>query len=177
VDKGWIELDGRPLITHVLARFAPQVSEVIISANRNVERYEGLGHPVVTDQVSGFAGPLAGLHAALGLARYDLVCTVPCDSPLLPLDLVARLRKALQESQARAAVATTGGRLQPVFALYQRSLRADLGSYLAAGEHKAEAWQRRLERIEVSFDDAPDAFRNVNTPEDLAALRQRPQSL
>ena len=155
----------------MLARFAPQVSEVIISANRNVERYAGLGHPVVTDQVSGFAGPLAGLHAALERARYDLVCTVPCDSPLVPLDLVVRLRTALEKSSAEVAVARGGDRLQPVFALCRRSLREDLGHYLAAGQSKVEAWQERLQRVEVSFDDAAEAFRNINTSEDLADLQ------
>jgi molybdopterin-guanine dinucleotide biosynthesis protein A len=159
----------------VLARFAPQVSEVIISANRNVERYASLGHPAVSDQISGFAGPLAGLHAALERARYDLVCTVPCDSPLLPLDLVARLRAALEESGAEVAVARAGDRLQQVFALCRRRLRADLGSYLTAGQSKVEAWQQRLHRVEVSFDDAPEAFRNVNTSADLVALRHRAQ--
>lgn len=173
VDKGWIDLDGHPLIAHVLARFAPQVSEVIISANRNLERYAGFGHAVVTDAVAGFAGPLAGLHAGLERARYDLVCTVPCDSPLLPLDLVVRLRTALEQSEAELAVACAAGRLHPVFLLCRRSLREDLGSYLAAGERKVEAWHRHLHRVEVSFDDTPEAFRNINTPEELAALRQR----
>ena len=126
LDKGWIELGGRPLIAHVLARFAPQVSEVIISANRNLDRYAGFGHAVVADETPGFAGPLAGLLAGFSRARFGLVCTVPCDSPFVPLDLVVRLHSALQENAADVAVARTADRIHPVFALYRRDLRADL---------------------------------------------------
>jgi molybdopterin-guanine dinucleotide biosynthesis protein A len=174
VDKGWIELDGRPLIVHVLERFAPQVSEVIISANRNLERYAGFGHAVVTDETPGFAGPLAGLLAVFSRARFELVCTVPCDSPFVPLDLVVRLRTALQENRADVAVARTVGHIHPVFALYRRDLRGDLGTFLAAGKHMVQAWQARQRRVEVSFDDNPEGFRNINTLEELASLRPPP---
>jgi molybdopterin-guanine dinucleotide biosynthesis protein A len=173
-DKGWIELGGSPLIVHVLARFAPQVSEVIISANRNLERYAGLGHAVATDESPGFAGPLAGLLAAFSHARFELVCTVPCDSPFVPLDLVVRLRSALENDAADVAVARTLDRVHPVFALYRRALREDLRDYLAAGERMVQAWQARQRRVEVSFDDTPEGFRNINTLEELAALRLRP---
>jgi molybdenum cofactor guanylyltransferase len=171
LDKGWIELGGRPLIGHVLARFAPQVSEVIISANRSLDRYAGLGHPVVTDEAAGFAGPLAGLLAGLSHARFGLACTVPCDSPFVPLDLVVRLHRALQENAADVAVARTIDRVHPVFALYRRDLRADLQAYLASGERRVQAWQARQRRVEVSFDDIPEGFRNINTVEELASLR------
>ena len=175
VDKGWIELAGRPLIAHVLARFAPQVSEVLISANRNVERYSSLGYMVITDHVPGdFSGPLAGLRAALSHAHFDLVCTVPCDSPTLPVDLVARLREALQITGAQLAVARTTDRVHPVFALYQRELRSSLDPYLAAGERTVHAWQKRQRGVEVSFDDVPTAFDNINTPADLERLQRGP---
>jgi molybdopterin-guanine dinucleotide biosynthesis protein A len=171
VDKGWIELDGRPLIAHVLARFAPQVREVIISANRSLERYAGFGHAVVADEVPGFAGPLAGLLAAFSRARFELVCTVPCDSPFVPLDLVDRLCSALEENAADVAVARTVDRVHAVFALYRRDLRGDLSEYLAAGERMVQGWQARQRRVEVSFDDTPESFRNINTLKELENLR------
>lgn len=174
VDKGWMELGGRPLVVHVLQRFAPQVSEVVISANRNLERYAGLGHAVVIDEAPGFSGPLAGLLAALCHARFELVCTVPCDSPLVPLDLVVRLRNALQEGEADVAVARTAYRIHPMFALYRRALRANLREYLAGGERMVQAWQTRQRRVEVSFDDSSEALRNINTLEELADLRPHP---
>jgi len=175
IDKGWIELAGRPLIAHVLARFAPQVGEVLISANRNIERYASLGYTVITDDVPGdFSGPLAGLRAALSHARVDLVCSVPCDSPMLPVDLVARLREALQATGAQLAVARTSDRIHPVFALYRRELRSTLDAYLAAGERTVQAWQKRQRSVEVSFDDVPRAFENINTPADLERLQRGP---
>lgn len=170
VDKGWVDLAGRPLIVRVLERFAPQVAEVLISANRNVERYTGFGHSVVADQLPGFVGPLAGLHASLALARFDLACTVPCDTPFLPLDLVERLHCALEHEGAAVAVARAGGRVHPVFCLCRRSVRSDLDTYLRAGHREARAWYVRLPHVEVDFDDQPDGFRNVNTPEELAGL-------
>src|SRR5687767_8689050 len=90
VDKGLKALRGKPMVEWVLARLAPQVDEVVINANQNLEIYRKLGYPVVTDEISGFAGPLAGLHAGLKAAKHDLVVTVPCDSPFLPEDLVSR---------------------------------------------------------------------------------------
>jgi molybdopterin-guanine dinucleotide biosynthesis protein A len=167
VDKGWVELDGRPLVERVLERFAPQVGQVLISANRNRERYAALGHEVIGDLIPDFAGPLAGLHAAFAHARYDLVATVPCDSPWLPMDLVERLRSALERSDAQAAVARSGGRLHPVFLLCRKSVAAQLEAYLASGERKAEAWCATLQCAQADFDDQLCAFRNINTPADL----------
>src|SRR2546423_15039216 len=92
VDKGLQPLHGRAMVKHVLARLAPQVDEIVINANQNLERYAAFGHRVVSDCISGFAGPLAGLHAGLGAISHPLAVTVPCDSPFLPSDLVTRLR-------------------------------------------------------------------------------------
>jgi molybdopterin-guanine dinucleotide biosynthesis protein A len=166
-DKGWVELHGRPLVERVLERFAPQVGQVLISANRNRERYAALGHEVIADVPPDYAGPLAGLHAALAHARFDLIATVPCDSPWLPLDLVQRLRGALEGSSAQIAVARSGGRLHPVFLLCRKSVAGQLQAYLAGGGRKAEGWCATLPCAQVDFDDPADAFRNVNTPEDL----------
>lgn len=167
VDKGWVELDGRPLVERVLERFAPQVAQVLISANRNRDRYAALGHEVIADVIPDYAGPLAGLHAAFAHARYDLIATVPCDSPWLPLDLVARLRSALERSNAQAAIARSGGRLHPVFLLCRRTVAEQLQAYLAKGGRKAEAWCATLHCVPADFDDQAEAFGNINTPADL----------
>ena len=79
VDKGLRELRGKPMVAWVLERFAPQVDEVLINANQNLDVYARLGHRVIADEIGGFAGPLAGLQCALNAARYPLVATVPCD--------------------------------------------------------------------------------------------------
>ena len=165
VDKGLQPLRGRPMVEWVLERLAPQVAEIIVNANQNVERYEQLGHRVVRDEIGGFAGPLAGLHAGLKAAKHPLVCTVPCDSPFLPNDLVSRLESFLKGKDL--AVAKTGDQPHPVFALMKREVRESLEAFLAQGGRKIDAWYAALDVVEVAFDDEADAFRNINTIEEL----------
>jgi molybdopterin-guanine dinucleotide biosynthesis protein A len=169
LDKGLVLLQGRPLIKHVVERFAPQVAELLINANRNVAEYEALGHPVIRDQIEGFAGPLAGLHAGLMHAEHPLVATVPCDSPFLPFDLVSRLNQALDAGRHDLAVARTDHQPHPVFALTRRSVLPHLARFLAAGGRKIDAWYASLKTVEVPFDDEAEAFRNINTAAELAA--------
>ena len=164
VDKGLQALRGRPMIEWVLERLSPQVGEVIINANQNIDMYERYGRRVVRDEIGGFAGPLAGLHAGLKAAKHPLVVTVPCDSPFLPGDLVSRLQANLQGD---LAVARTGAQPHPVFALMKRQVRESLEAFLASGGRKIDAWYAALKVNEVSFDDQADAFRNINTLEEL----------
>lgn len=168
VDKGLVPLAGRPMVAHVLARLAPQVGPILINANQNAERYAAFGHPVVPDDVGGFAGPLAGLHAGMTRATTPYVVTVPCDSPFLPGDLVARLAAGLVAQQAQIAVAYTGAQPHPVFALVDRSVGPHLAAFLAGGGRKIDAWYATLAFAAVPFADEA-AFRNINTPDELAA--------
>ena len=169
VDKGWIELAGEPMIAHVLRRLAPQVDDVLINANQNLDRYRALGHPVFADAVGGFAGPLAGLHAGLTHATHELAVTVPCDSPFLPPDLVDRLHAAIVDHRAQLAVAKTFDQPHPVFALVRRDVLPGLAAFLEGGGRKIDAWYAALDVVEVPFDDEADAFRNINTADELAA--------
>jgi molybdenum cofactor guanylyltransferase len=172
VDKGLQPFRGRTLIEWVIERLEPQVAEVLISANRNLDRYLAFGHPVLTDREAGFAGPLAGLHAGLGQARSELLMVAPCDSPLLPANLVQRLVTALERDDAEVAVARTHERAHPVFCLCRVTLRDHLTAFFEGGGRKVEAWYSSLRVTEVDFDDQADAFRNINTLEELAALEQ-----
>jgi len=167
-DKGLVVLRGRPLIAHVLERFGPQVDEVLVNANRNLDTYRGFGPSVIEDDIAGFPGPLAGVRCGLTRAAHTLVATVPCDAPALPGDLVVRLTAALREQGATAAVASSGGRNQPVFALYRRDCLPALDAFLAAGGRKVDDWHTQLSAVHVDFGSAADAFANINTPEDLA---------
>lgn len=169
VDKGLVELDGKPMAAHVLARLAPQVDELMINANQNTEAYAAFGHPVFGDDIPGFAGPLAGLHAALVRASHPLVVTAPCDSPFLPDDLVARLATALHANAADLAVAKTFDQAHPVFCLCRRTLADHLHDFLAEGGRKIDRWYGSLNIVEVSFDDEEEAFRNINTRDELSA--------
>lgn len=169
-DKGLQLLGEQPLVRHVLERLAPQVDEVLINANRNADHYRSFGFPVVADLFPGFAGPLAGLHAALASAAQPLVVTVPCDAPRLPRDLVVRLRAALCSNDADLAFARTFDQLQPVFCLCRRHLLANLSVFLANGGRQPVAWYRTVRSLEVRFDDEHAAFCNINTRADLDAL-------
>ena len=165
VDKGLQLLHGKPMVAAVLARLAPQVDEILINANQNHAAYAAFGLRVVPDAIGGFAGPLAGLHAGLGEARHALVLTVPCDSPFLPADLFSRLFEKLEENDL--AVARTGDQPHPVFALVRTSVRTNLEHFLSGGGRKIDAWYSTLKVVEVAFDDVADAFRNINTREEL----------
>jgi molybdopterin-guanine dinucleotide biosynthesis protein A len=165
VDKGLQLLHGKPMVVTVLQRLAPQVSEILINANQNLEAYARFGHRVIPDAIGGFAGPLAGLHACLSEAKHERVLTVPCDSPFLPLDLLSRLGNQLGENDL--AVAKTGTQPHPVFALVRTSVKANLEHFLMKGGRKIDAWYSMLKVIEVPFDDEADAFRNINTREEL----------
>jgi molybdopterin-guanine dinucleotide biosynthesis protein A len=171
IDKGCVLLRGRPMVEHVAARFAPQVDALLISANRNLERYAEYGKVVTDDPTHGnWQGPLAGMAAGMVVARCPWIAVAPCDAPFLPRDMVARLRQALQShgGDARLAVASSAGRRHPVCMLLSRELLPDLLQYVAEGGRRVYTWQSRVGCIEVPFDDQPEAFINVNTANELA---------
>jgi len=173
VDKGLQTFRGKPMVAHVLERLATQVDEVLINANRNPGDYARFGHRVIADEIAGFAGPLAGFERGLAHASGALVVTVPCDSPFLPLDLVQRLRGALEAGEAQVAVAKTGDQAHPVFCLMRRDVHASLRDFLGRGERKIDKWYAALKLVEVPFDDEADAFLNINTAAELSALEPR----
>lgn len=172
-DKGLVELHGLPLIEHVLGRLAPQVAGVIVSANRNMDRYRALVARVVPDAgpPGSYRGPLAGMRAGLAAAPTAWAAFVPCDTPQLPRDLVARLSDAVNTRGTRAAVARSQGRVQPVACLLSTSLLASLDEHLAAGGAAVHRWLDAVGAVAVDFDD-PLAFRNINTNEALLAGRR-----
>ena len=167
IDKGLQELRSRPMVHWVVERLAPQVDELLINANQNGERYAAFGHRVVPDEIPDFAGPLAGLHAALSAASHPLVATAPCDSPFLPADLISRLFQVLTATGADLAVARTFDQPHPVFCLCRRDVLPHLTEFLAGGGRKIDRWYATLKVVEVAFDDEADAFENINTREEL----------
>jgi molybdopterin-guanine dinucleotide biosynthesis protein A len=174
VDKGLLELRGRPLAAWVVDRLRPQVDHLLINANQNRERYAEFGCPVVADKIPDFAGPLAGLHAALSAASTPLVATAPCDSPFLPETLVSRLFSALTAAAADLAVARTFDQPHPVFCLCRREVLPHLTEFLAGGGRKIDRWYATLKVVDVAFDDVADAFENINTREELGRFEAAP---
>lgn len=172
VDKGLQFFKAKPMVAHVLDRFAPQVDEILINANRSIDEYTAFGHRVIPDAIDGFAGPLAGLHIGMTHATHPLVATVPCDSPFLPLDLIARLTAAMRQSDADLAVAKTFDQPHPVFCLVKTSLAPHLHAFLESGQRKIDKWYATLNVVEVAFDDQEAAFSNINTVEELKSFEQ-----
>ena len=170
VDKGLRELRGKAMVAWVVERFAPQVDEVLINANQNLEVYARFGYRVIPDEIGGFAGPLAGLQRGLSEASHPLIATSPCDTPFLPVDVVARLHAALAANAAQLAVARTGDQPHPVFCVCRRDVLPHLTAFLQQGGRKIDAWYATLKVVEVAFDDQPDAFSNINTPDELRAF-------
>jgi molybdenum cofactor guanylyltransferase len=181
----------------VLQSLAPQVNHIIINANRHINDYREWGYEVVSDEGEGFSGPLAGMLAGLRVCNTDWMVTAPCDTPVLPLDWVARLKQAAIQGGRLAAMVrapeispeirqfsretfpatapqdTVALRSQPVFCLLHRSLVTDLAAYLAQGERKIDRWTDRHACVMVDFEADPLqawAFTNLNTLRELGAL-------
>lgn len=172
-DKGLVTVDGAPMIQYVLERLAPQVNSVLINANRNQDTYARFGIPVISDTISGFAGPLAGMATALEKANTRWILTVPCDSPLLPSDLVQRMYSRVTEAGAEIGVADDGQRMHPVFTLLQRDLLPSVLEFLERGERKIDRWFAEHRTCIVDFSDCAEAFLNVNRLEDMAMIEDR----
>jgi molybdopterin-guanine dinucleotide biosynthesis protein A len=169
-DKGLVELAGRTMVGHVVERIRPQVGSLIINANRNLERYQTLGYPVISDEVGDFSGPLAGMASAMRLARTSYLATVPCDSPLIPEDLVRRLYDVLARDMAEISVAHDGVRMQPVCALLRCGLLSSLLDYLHAGGRKIDVWYGQHHFVTADFSDTPGSFVNINTPQEHSRI-------
>ncbi|MFJ1299158.1 molybdenum cofactor guanylyltransferase MobA [Pseudomonadota bacterium AL_CKDN230030165-1A_HGKHYDSX7] len=174
VDKGLQNFQGIPMAMHALLRLGPQVGAIMINANRNLGAYESMGVPVWPDATADFAGPLAGVAAGLERCETEYLVTVPCDTPLFPLDLVERLAAALDEAGAEIAMVVTpdgdGVRTQPVFCLMRASMLDSLLVFLHSGQGKVERWVDSHACVQVMFDDVR-AFTGANTLTELHQLQ------
>jgi molybdopterin-guanine dinucleotide biosynthesis protein A len=183
VDKGLQTFRGMPMAMFTLLRLSPQVGEIMINANRNLAAYESFGVPVWPDSLADYAGPLAGFLTALEHCETEYLVTVPCDTPLFPTDLVARLAEALEREDAEIAMAAASEddpgqvRAQPVFSLMKRELMESLVRFTHEGGRKIDAWTAQHRTVLVPFDregDDPAAFFNANTIAELHRLEQSP---
>lgn len=187
VDKGLQNFNGSPLAMHAVLRLGMQVGEVMINANRNLAAYESFGVPVWPDSLADYAGPLAGFLTGLERCETPYLLTVPCDTPLFPLDLASRMAEALVADNAEIAMvsapetaAEPGSapvlRPQPVFCLLHTALLESLVNFTQSGGRKIDAWTAQHRTVLVPFDrpgDASDAFFNANTLAELHALESR----
>ncbi len=168
-DKGLLSINHRAMIEYVIEKLSPQVDEILINANRNLERYGRFGHTVITDQITGYAGPLAGMAAAIQACESEYILSTPCDGPWVPADLASRLFTQLEREEASLSVAHDGERLQPVFILMHRKLLPSILSYLESGERRLGFWVKQQNPALTDFSDQPELFFNVNSPAELKA--------
>ena len=174
-DKTMRSIAGRPILDHVIERLAPQCAALILNANGDPARFDACGLPVVPDDVPDFAGPLAGVLAALDWAAahrpgVEWVVSVAADCPFLPRDLVARLQADREAMQAELAVAASDGQSHPVIGLWKVSLRADLRQALVVEQcRKIDRWTARYKLTTTQWPVTPvDPFFNANTPHDVS---------
>jgi len=171
-DKGLIAYKDSTLAEHALARLTPQTNSLLISANRHFEFYEGIGATLIKDEIKDYAGPLAGIHAALNTIETEWLATIACDTPCFPIDYVSQLANAIEKSKTLVAVASSQNRLQNISMLVHKSLYPSLNAFLNAGERKVQIWLEKNNPVIVDFNNPKHAFYNINTPEDLIAFEK-----
>lgn len=169
-DKGLVLLNNKPMIEYVIDTINPQVGYLLINANRNHDIYGAYGFDIVSDELSGYCGPLAGMASSLNKAKTTYMLTTPCDSPFIPKDLVKRLITSLEEEDADISVAHNGERMQPVFCLMKKDLLSSMTDFLNLGERKIDKWFNQHNLAIADFSDIPETFDNLNTLEDIQAV-------
>lgn len=172
-DKAFITLAGKPMIQYVINALRPQVGELLVNANRDLETYRSLGFPVISDRNSNQQGPLAGIAAALEASSQEWVQITPCDGPLLPSDLATRLHRQTEKAGSTVCIPHDGTRLQPLFGLFHRTLATDIHRFLDAGDRKLQLWLEHHEITIADFSDQAECFININTPEERTLAEQR----
>jgi len=176
-DKGLVLYNNKPLIKHIIERIKPQVKTILINANRNQEIYASYGFSVISDELDDFQGPLAGFVTAMRTAKTRYIVTLPCDGPLLPKDLVARMINKIDNLQDvysdTLCVAHDGERLQPVYALIPVGLIDSLEQFLTEGNRKIDLWYAKHDMQRVDFSDKPHAFDNINTEEQRLNMEEK----
>ncbi|MCR8923319.1 molybdenum cofactor guanylyltransferase [Dasania sp. GY-MA-18] len=174
-DKGLVQWQDQPLISHVIAQIGPQVSDIVISCNRNLEQYQQYGYPCIRDQLTDFQGPLAGIASCLPHIKTDYCLICPCDSPILPPDLVARLTHSLLSSDGDISYVNDGERDQYLFCLLKTSVATNLNRYLQQGNRRVRDWQQQHRAQAADLSDLRGQFLNINSPERLATGNKKPQ--
>jgi molybdopterin-guanine dinucleotide biosynthesis protein A len=169
-DKGLLNLGGYPLVIHALESIRPQVTEILLSANRNHALYQSWGFTVIADEEEYLgAGLLAGLYTGLTHATSPLVLTLPCDSPFPPSTLLDHLAQALSTQDAEIAFPVSDGCSHQAFLLCRTYLKDSLKKYLDGGQRQVLGWVQSHRYVAVNFPNGDDFF-NINTPEDLARV-------
>ncbi|MEM0655664.1 molybdenum cofactor guanylyltransferase MobA [Klebsiella huaxiensis] len=169
IDKGLQQLNGKALWRHVADSLEPQVTNLVISANRNLDSWQGSGYPIITDSLNDFPGPLAGMLSVMQQIESEWFLFCPCDTPFIPSFLAERL---IQQKKSSPVVwVHDGERDHPAIALVNQEVIAELEIYLAGGERRVMVFMRKIGGHSVDFSDVKSAFINVNTLNDLQSMQ------
>lgn len=169
-DKGIKPLQEKMMITHVVERIAPQSSHIVINANNAPDEYRSLDHPLFEDSIAGHLGPLAGVLTILENCEDELVMTLPCDTPLIPTDLIERMHSKLLETDSDLCTVEADGSMHPIFMLLKRELAPSIRDFLEAGERRVGFWLKQQNYCVADFSDQAEAFSNINTPEEFERI-------
>jgi molybdenum cofactor guanylyltransferase len=164
-DKGWIELQGKPLVRRVIDALGGTVDRVMVSANRHLDEYRALGVEVIPDRWPDHPGPLAGVATLLGASGEDWLLTVPVDARHVPADLASRMLACRGEEVLQVVAAQDDDGLQPLFALYPRALSAHAIDTFESGRRSVREWQHRFPVYPCRF--AGQRFGNLNSVQEL----------
>ncbi|MDH3355501.1 MAG: molybdenum cofactor guanylyltransferase [Chromatiales bacterium] len=169
-DKGIKPLQEKMMITHVVERIAPQSSRIVINANDAPAEYHALNFPLFEDSIAGRLGPLAGVLTILENCEDELVMTLPCDTPLIPSDLIERMHARLLETDSDLCTIEADGSRHPIFMLLKRTLAPSIRDFLESGERRVGYWLKQQNFCVADFSDQAEAFSNINTPEEFERI-------
>jgi len=165
-DKGLMDWRGQPIIQHLLDHFSSSFSNIIINANRHHNIYRSYGYSIVADRISGFVGPLAGIHAGLSITQTPYVFVTPCDMPFMQAKVASQLYYKLLNTQAELAVAELDGRIEPLIMVLKITLIDRLADYLQSNQRRASQWVLQQNHIKVAMNGMENCFININTIHD-----------
>ena len=172
-DKGLMRLNNKPMVAQIVQRLKPQVKEILISANNNLDVYRQYSECVLEDEFDDFRGPIAGICEGLKMTSSDFLLVVPCDGPRLPMDLAKRMLASCLKEGSLLATVHDGQFKQPTYSLIHKSLLANAKDFLIRGERKLGLWLKENHATLVDYSDQPEAFVNINSVEQLQELESR----
>ncbi|RUA06235.1 MAG: molybdenum cofactor guanylyltransferase [Gammaproteobacteria bacterium] len=165
-DKGLIPFNGKPMIAYIVDAIKPKVGRLLISANRNINKYQDYGE-VITDDLSNFQGPLAGITKAISVTTTSYLLVLPCDTPFVTQATIQRLIDAMSNNDIDICTATDGTRIHPTISLIKTQLKGNLSDFLNSNKRKLGLWIQQNNTLEVDFSDCPEVLINFNNSEDM----------
>lgn len=164
-DKGLLEWQGQPLIAHLQRLVRPLTDDLIISCNRNLERYAPYADQLVSDDSPDFPGPLAGIRAGLLAARHEHLLILPCDVPQIDARLLTDLRQIAQRNLRVPVMVRHGEFWEPLLCIIPTGLKDQVERAWQAGERSPRKVLLQLGGVGLECPADDPRLANLNTPE------------